>query len=208
VPLWRGAHVGAKQLAEDFATYLYLPRLCDDDVLLEGIRDGLARLMWKDETFAYADSWDDQKKKYIGLQVGMSVLVVLGERSVVVKPDVATSLFEAEKAQREAVTTQGEEGKIPKGEAIEGKAKGEVTHPPLLRRFHGSVVLDATRLGRDASRIAEEVVQHFSGMVGSRVEIVLEIRAEVPEGVPDRIVRTVTENCRALKFKSSGFEEE
>ena len=34
VPLWRGNHVGVKQLAEDMAKYLYLPRLRDDDVLL------------------------------------------------------------------------------------------------------------------------------------------------------------------------------
>jgi hypothetical protein len=28
------------------------------------------------------------------------------------------------------------------------------------------------------------------------------------DGVPDQIVRTVTENCRTLKFKSHGFEKE
>ena len=31
---------------------------------------------------------------------------------------------------------------------------------PKPRRFHGSVTLDATRVGRDASRIAEEVIAH------------------------------------------------
>ena len=41
VPLWRGNHVGLKQLAEDFAQYLYLPRLKDSDVLLAAVRDGL-----------------------------------------------------------------------------------------------------------------------------------------------------------------------
>src|SRR5207248_7795033 len=34
IPLWRGDHVGLKQLAEDMAKYLYLPRLKDADVLL------------------------------------------------------------------------------------------------------------------------------------------------------------------------------
>lgn len=34
VPLWRGDHVTLKQLVEDFAQYLYLPRLKDSDVLL------------------------------------------------------------------------------------------------------------------------------------------------------------------------------
>jgi len=29
----------------------------------------------------------------------------------------------------------------------------------------------------------------------------------IPNGAPDNVVRTVTENCRTLKFESSGFEE-
>ena len=40
-----------------------------------------------------------------------------------------------------------------------------------------------------------------------RVTVILEIQAEAPEGVPDSTVRTVTENCRTLKFKDHGFEE-
>ena len=34
VPLWRGEHVAIKQLVEDFARYLYLPRLQSAEVLL------------------------------------------------------------------------------------------------------------------------------------------------------------------------------
>jgi hypothetical protein len=69
------------------------------------------------------------------------------------------------------------------------------------------VSLDATRLSRDAGKIAEEVVQHLAGLVGAQVEMSLEIHAEVSEGVPENIVRTISENCRALKFKTHGFEE-
>ena len=58
VPLWRGDHVSLKQLAEDFALYLYLPRLQDADVLLGAIRDGVGLLTWQQETFAYAEGWD------------------------------------------------------------------------------------------------------------------------------------------------------
>ena len=46
----------------------------------------------------------------------------------------------------------------------------------VLDRFHGSVQIDPLRLGRDASRIAEEVVQHLSSIVGADVEITLEIQ--------------------------------
>ena len=44
VPLWRGDHVSIKQIVEDFARYLYLPRVCDPTVLLRAISDGAALL--------------------------------------------------------------------------------------------------------------------------------------------------------------------
>jgi hypothetical protein len=64
------------------------------------------------------------------------------------------------------------------------------------------------RAGRDAGRIADEVVAHLSGLVGAKVTVTLEVEAEIPGGVPENVVRIVTENARTLKFKSQGFEEE
>jgi hypothetical protein len=70
-------------------------------------------------------------------------------------------------------------------------------------------VLDSARVGRDASRIADEVITHLVGLVGSNVKITLDIDAEISAGVPDNVVRTVTENARTLKFGgNSGFENE
>src|SRR5262249_38672366 len=78
--------------------------------------------------------------------------------------------------------------------------------PAKLRRFHGTVTLDPTRVGRDAGRIADEGIAHLAGLVGSQVKVTLEVEAEIPSGVPDSVVRTVTENSRTLKFVSQGFE--
>ena len=74
--------------------------------------------------------------------------------------------------------------------------------------FIGSVRLDGYRVGRDAGRVAEEVVQHLSTLPGADVEIRLEVMVRVPSGVPDDVVRTVNENARALKFENAGFEAE
>jgi hypothetical protein len=63
-------------------------------------------------------------------------------------------------------------------------------------------------MGRDASRIAEEVIQHLTGLLGAEVEITLEIQAKLPDGASDKLVRDVTENCRTLKFSDFGFEED
>jgi hypothetical protein len=83
------------------------------------------------------------------------------------------------------------------------------TQPPKPRRYHGTVTLDPARVERDAGKIADEVVTHLVGLLGSSVRVTPEIEAEIPAGVPDNVVRTVTENSRSLKFTTnSGFEKE
>jgi hypothetical protein len=77
-----------------------------------------------------------------------------------------------------------------------------------LRRFHGTVRLDPTRVGRDASRIADEVIAHLAGLVGTEVTVTLEIEAAISNGAPEQVVRIVTENARTLRFTSQGFEAE
>ena len=52
------------------------------------------------------------------------------------------------------------------------------------------------------------MIAHLAGLVGSNVTVTLEIHAEIPDGAPDHVVRTVTENSRTLKFGTHGFERE
>jgi len=66
--------------------------------------------------------------------------------------------------------------------------------------------LNSERVGRDAGQIASEVIAHLTGLVGAKVNVTLEITAEIPDGAPEHVVRVVTENGRTLKFDSQGFE--
>ena len=216
IPLWTGNHVSIKQLAEYMARYLYLPRLRDEQVLLAAIQEGVSSLTWQRETFAYAEGWDEQPRHYLGLRAGQSMRVVVDDRSLLVKPDVAAAHFDAER-QPDPFPTNGPEPEPGRGSGsisttqTTGTGRSTTTtitpQTPQLRRFHGSVTLDARRLGRDASRIAEEVVQHLSSIVGADVQITLDIQAGLPENASDKLVRDVTENCRTLKFDDFGFEE-
>jgi len=70
------------------------------------------------------------------------------------------------------------------------------------------VELDPARVGRDAGRIADELIVYLAGLIGANVRVTLEIEADVPAGVPEHVVRTVTENGQTLKFTSQGFEVE
>ena len=213
VPLWGGNHVEIRQLADHFARYLYLPRLAGPEVLIRAIQDGLGLLLWTDESFAYADSFDEATSRYRGLRCGREVpLLDPASDGLLVKPAAAIAQQNAEPAA--AATGAGVAETVPTGSAgshaAEGTSPGPTPTPPeqKARRFHGAVSLDATRVGRDASQIADEVIAHLAGLVGAKVTVTLEIEAEIPSGTPDHVVRTVTENSRTLKFSSQGFERE
>jgi predicted AAA+ superfamily ATPase len=212
VPLWRGDHVSIRQLAEDFGRYIYLPRLTGSEVLASAAANGVGLLLWQLESFAYADSFDDAGSRYRGLRGGQSVAVFTDTANgLLVKPDVAARQLEDEKAAAQASTTQPVPSITLGGS---GASPGNIPTTPTSsssaspRRFYGTVSLDATRTGRDAARIADEIISHLAGIVGAKITITLEIQAEVPSGVPEQVVRTVTENSRTLKFSAHGFETE
>jgi hypothetical protein len=212
VPLWRGEHVPVRQLVEDFARYPYLPRLAGPAVLVQAIRDGLALLTWQSDTFAYAESFDEAAARYVGLRGGQIVPLSADSPGVLVKPDVAQRQMDAQAPTTPAAASGGG------GHGVDAQPRGPGAGPSVadktakraapLRRFHGTVELDPERVGRDASRIADEVIAHLAGQVGAEVRVTLEIEATLPNGASDQIVRTVTENSRTLKFTSHGFESE
>lgn len=213
VPLWRGNHVAAKQLADDFARYLYLPRLKDSSVLLGAIRDGVALVTWEQDAFAFADSFDEEVGRYRGLRSARDIsLPDADSPGLLVRPDVARQQMDADDAAAGVGTaatgaTAGGGITVPATPGV-GTSGEAAAGPAPLTRFHGTVTLDAARVGRDASRIADEVIAHLTSLVGAKVTVTLEVEAEIPSGAPDQVVRTVTENSRTLKFTTHGFEKD
>lgn len=99
IPLWKGNHVSIKDLSEYFARYVYLPRLKNSEVLFTAIREGLQSDAWERETFAYADRWDADANRYIGLKVGQAVSFSMTTSNVLVKPEVARAQLAADEAE-------------------------------------------------------------------------------------------------------------
>lgn len=213
VPLWRGNHVPVSLLVEDFARYLYLPRLKDSVVLLHAIGDGVNLLTWSHDSFGFADSYDDAAQRYKGIRGGTMVAVSdPHSQGLLVKPDVASKQIEAERVQVPgAIGTpapQPEGTKLPANSGGEQPQPEKPQGPAKPKRYHGTMELDSNRVGRDAGKVAEEVISHLVGLVGASVKVSIEIEAVIPDGAPDNVVRTVTENSRTLKFISHGFEKE
>jgi hypothetical protein len=201
IPLWRGNHVSVKQLADDFASYVYLPRLRDPEVLYTSIQEGISMIA---DGFAYADGWDESKGRYLGLKQGSQISHV--ESGLIVKGEVASEQLEREakkstepSGQTSSIITPGSTPPIPEARAAK---------PQVVKRFYGSINLDALRVSRDADKIAQEVLQHLTGLVGANVKVSLEIQACFDEGVSENVVRTVNENCQTLRFVGFGFEKE
>ena len=212
VPLWRGDHVAVKTLVEDFARYTYLPRLRDSGVLIDAIAEGLGLLTWDRESFAYADGWDDIGQRYRALRCGQHVVVTEDSTGVLVKPEPARRQYDAERTPTPGTTpgTTSPSGTTATTTTLGGTPTpgGAPPEPPKPKRFHGTVQLDPHRVGRDAGTIAQEVISHLAGIIGADVKVTIEIDAFIPSGASEQVVRTVTENCRTLKFTNQAFEAE
>ncbi len=217
IPLWRGDHVPIRQLCEDMARYLYLPRVRNESVILTAIREATERPTWKEDGLAYAESWDDQKAPLQG--PASRHVWPSGRRPRQFNRQAGRGCRPARDraapgrhpaTRRSGRNDSGSRSNYPdRKRRLEARWRSDASTPlpPVLRRFHGSVALDPIRTGNDASRIADEVLSHLSGILGAKVQVTLDIQVVLPGGASDKLVRDVTENCRTLKFGEYGFEE-
>ena len=85
--LWGGeAQVSLKNLWEYLASYPFLPRLNDENVMIEAIKEGVRRM---DAPFGYATGLN-ANGKYSGLVYReLATAVYFDERSILVRADVA-----------------------------------------------------------------------------------------------------------------------
>lgn len=211
--LWRDQpHVKLKQLWEYFAQYCYLPRLADQSVLVDAVRDGLARLT--DEPFAYATmvSPDNRYKGLVMRQPGATVY--FSDSDVLVQPDVARA---QERQERSAVdqpgaqatlTGEGQASAFTPASSATPREEHRPNAPRPVTRFYGTVTLDPRRINKEVATIVEEIIQRLAGLPGAEITVALEVSASRPLGFDEATVRTVNENSRTLKFESHGFEGE
>ncbi|WP_018214270.1 DUF499 domain-containing protein [Desulfitobacterium hafniense] len=222
--LWKDAdNIPIKKLWEYLCTYCYLPRLANDTVLDKAIQTGLN----SPEYFAFASGFDGTR--YIDLKFNQYVGMI--ERSgYLVKVSVAQKQLADEEAKRQAEAAAraaqlGGGASIPI--SVDGGTSTTTTYPvgggvpagshevyedqtpaaPKNKRFFMSADLDTTRINRDVQKYVEEIIQHLTSVDGARVRVSLEVEAETADGFTQQTVRTISENCRTLRVRDSGFEE-
>jgi hypothetical protein len=200
--LWKDvSHINIKKLWDFFATYPYLSRLKDSQVLLTTIQEGVSNFDLE-SNFAYAESWDEKKHTYLNLKARESCSLIMDNKTLLVKPEQVQKQLDEEKGSFQ------EGGDAVRPPEAEPEAFEKEPAVRKLRRFHRSATLDVTRIGRDAGKIAEEIIQHLSTLTDAELHIILDIQAQVPDGIPENVIRIITENCNTLHFDQYGFEED
>jgi len=199
-------HLTVAEIAQWFASFVYLPKLRDRVVLETAIRDALAKL---DPAFAYADSFDSASGKYVGLLWQKAPGELMPSTAVLVRPDVAV-------AQLRPTTTSvppggpGPEGEPPVagGGETTSVTPSESRPKPQPRRFYGSVEIDMVRPVKAFDSILNAVVMELQRTKGAKLTLTLEIEATAEQGFDEADIGVVRDNARQLKFKaeSTGFE--
>jgi hypothetical protein len=116
---------------------------------------------------------------------------------LLVKPDIACRQLDSE-TPKPGVPVPG---RAPDAGGGPFKGKTDPIEPvPAVRRFFGTMTLDPTRVGRDAGRIAEEVISHLVGQVGADVTVKLEISADLPR---ERLTKSCELSPRTAERSSS-----
>jgi hypothetical protein len=124
----------------------------------------------RSDTFAYAESFDDVAGRYRGLRGGHGVMLTAEDAGLIVKPEVARRQLDDETKPRETQGASPDCGHLA-DRNHHGRSERGSRSPRLARRFHGTVALDPARVGRDAGRIAEEVIAHLAGQPGAEVSL-------------------------------------
>ncbi|MCR5845017.1 MAG: DUF499 domain-containing protein [bacterium] len=218
--LWKDKrHLQIKQLWEYMCTYCYLPRLAEYSVLENAISQGAM----SNEYFAIADGIGEDR--YLNLTFG-EARPFINRSDYLVKPAVALDQIEREaEAAREAAKKQGEleiaatastvttnvaaspipESPAGSGESQPASARSDQTRLPSS--FSMSAKLDNTRVLRDVRTIVDEIVGQLTQLDGAKVDVFLEVKAQVDEGIPASTMRAISENCNTLHYSDYRFDE-
>ncbi len=209
--LWRDTNeIQIKKLWEYFCTYCYLPRLSSFSVLEECIMTGVN----SDEYFAYAEGVSAGRFLELKYQ---TYLPHINDHGYLVKIPAALKQIVADKAKEAEKPAAPANLPNPAGSRQQPQsnhypgqpAPQPQPQPPRKQNTHFflSAPLNTTRINKDVNNIVQEIINYLSGVEGAEVEITLEVTANLPNGAPVPIVRTVTENCRTLKITNAGFSD-
>lgn len=154
--------------------------------------------------FAFAEGWDDETGTYQGLIIdnGLNAAVIIDGSSVIIKPEIAEQHRPAPDDPDIPPRELGEPGDGPPPEVEEPAVPSEA----LPTQYRGMVMISPDRPSLDIGKIVEAVIEQLTTIPGAKVEIKLEIDADVPDGIDRAKQRTLTENGNTLGFTDNSIK--
>ena len=200
------------RLFDMFAQYPYMRRLKNEGALRDGIQGGLVRLTWDTDTFAYAENYDDARKRFVGLVAGPDAALVAIDMTngLLVRADVASAQLEAEQAATAALV-MGSGGNGAPGGGDTGTICVAVEQPqasgPPKHFFLRVKADDVTKLPRVATQLANDIVAHLASIGGASVEVSIEVKADISNGINAQLEDRLRKNAAAHQFPDPEFNQ-
>ena len=200
--VWGSGYISVGELWSYFCKFPYLTRLRDRSVLIDGVRSAISLLTAEIDGFALAERFDAGSGAFTGVTVpsGEAIFGQILDSTLLVDLQFA-------KAREMGKPTETAEGESDSLNATTGAAKVLKVDQKKKTRFFGTVVLDSERHARDFARLSQEIISQILSIEGSKLEVIVEIQAELKDGFSDEAVRIISENARTLRFSQQSFEE-
>lgn len=202
--IWSGGHITLGDLWQIYATYPYMPRLRDRGVLAAGLAQ--QPLIWQQDGFALAESYDTEQGRYAGLWLpdDNGDAPVARDSLLVVQPGPAL-----EQRRREVLPSSEPASDATNPDTTSGPDPVPPPSPgtpprPSKTRFFASTTLADGREAADFRQLFDEILPHLRA---GNLTVRLEIEATRDDGFDEGIVRVVSENSTTLKVEQHGFEE-
>ncbi|MGK5085903.1 DUF499 domain-containing protein [Bdellovibrionota bacterium FG-1] len=199
------SEVVTRKLLNDFASYLYLPRLASEGVLKNSISQGVMA----DEFFGYAQG--KVGDRYAGLTIGSPANVIIDESSLLVEREAAVRQRDAERQVAAARAATG--GSVVTSPPMSGGLGGLTASGPAgpvpasAKRtyFFGTKELNVRAPKIDFNCLMEKIFLQLSSRSTTSVGISIEITASDEMGFEKDFVEEIGKACAAEKFKQADF---
>ncbi|MGD6745422.1 DUF499 domain-containing protein [Streptomyces sp. BH106] len=221
--IWdQDGHISVGRLWELQTAFPYMYRLVNRRVLDQSIEDVLSMVTWETEGFALATGYDETTCRYQGLvlpggnarfgQITDDTLLVRVDKALIQRQQdeeaaaekrasVATPAVQQGGTSAVNVSVDENNRRTPASEVAEQPAL-----PKIPTRFYATAQLTPEQYSKNASKYVLEILQHLD-LIGTDVEVSIEIQAKRADGFPEDKVRILKENANTLKLNAE-FEIE
>ncbi len=122
-------------------------------------------------------------------------------------PAVAEQSSEAgQSSAASAPTAPHGESTVPQ-EEVSTRVLPPESQVVIVSHYHGEVPIDPEHIFSQIGHVNEDIIRHFTSLIGYEIQIKLEIDVRGRQGFDEAVIRAIEEKAKSLKFTHSGFDD-